>query len=307
MSSTTSNSDWPQRRGQAQREIDRVAALGERLQTESPEGRMVWRRWSGTEQRAAEQISGESGAREPLVLLHGGYGSWMHWIRNVEVLSQTYCVYCADLPGLGESATVPAPYDANSLGSMIASHLRTLLGPDERCHVVGFSFGGVLSGPTVVELGPQALSLTLVGSNGMGLVRPPTDGMRKVSADAAVDEAVATHRRNLELLMFADPEAIDDLAIHMQMLNVANGRTRSRPISRTSALRDALKVIEVPAAGIWGELDATSLGQLEPRRALLDELCPGARWHTVAGAGHWVAYEAPHDFNLALLQVLEEM
>ena len=45
----------------------------------------------------------------PLVLLHGNFGSWMHWIRNVEVLSQHYRVIALDIPGFGDSATPPKP------------------------------------------------------------------------------------------------------------------------------------------------------------------------------------------------------
>ena len=35
-----------------------------------------------------------------LLLLHGGSGSWLHWIRNVEVLSKHYDVWTLDLPRL---------------------------------------------------------------------------------------------------------------------------------------------------------------------------------------------------------------
>jgi 2-hydroxy-6-oxonona-2,4-dienedioate hydrolase len=34
------------------------------------------------------------------VLLHGGAGSWMHWVYTVPVFSRSYRVLVPDLPGL---------------------------------------------------------------------------------------------------------------------------------------------------------------------------------------------------------------
>jgi len=48
------------------------------------------------------------------VLLHGGTGSWMHWIRNVEALSRDMMVVVPDLPGSGESASPQPPFSAGS-------------------------------------------------------------------------------------------------------------------------------------------------------------------------------------------------
>jgi 2-hydroxy-6-oxonona-2,4-dienedioate hydrolase len=39
----------------------------------------------------------ECGAGEPIVLLHGGHGSWQHWVRNVEALAQHGHVYVPDM------------------------------------------------------------------------------------------------------------------------------------------------------------------------------------------------------------------
>ena len=55
-------------------EIERVDALSEKLETPCGNGKMVWRHW---------------GKGPPLVLLHGGFGSWTHWIRNIEAFTQT--------------------------------------------------------------------------------------------------------------------------------------------------------------------------------------------------------------------------
>ena len=60
---------------------------------------MVWRVW---------------GSGEPLVLFHGGSGSWTHWIRNIPELSRHYELWVPDIPGLGDSAMPPQPWTPTS-------------------------------------------------------------------------------------------------------------------------------------------------------------------------------------------------
>ena len=109
--------------------VEGVAAEARRIETPCGAGAMVWRVWGGG---------------PPLVLLHGGYGSWTHWIRNVLPLARRFTVIAPDLPGLGESATPPEPHTAEGLARIIVAGLATLLPAGVRFHLTGFSFGGVL-------------------------------------------------------------------------------------------------------------------------------------------------------------------
>src|SRR5437016_13479092 len=107
---------------------------------------MVWRRW---------------GEGPPLVLLHGGYGSWMHWVRNVLPLSRRFTVIAPDLPGLGESATPPEPWSAQGLAAIVLDGLDIVLprgAPPP--HLAGFSFGGVIGGTVAAQLGGRLRGLT---------------------------------------------------------------------------------------------------------------------------------------------------
>ena len=91
--------------------------------------------------------SGASGASgEPLVLLHGGTGSWMHWMRNIEDLARDYMLLVPDIPGSGESA-IPDDADQRGEGRGGAGrrHRRDpRTGPPLR--LAGFSMGGLISG-----------------------------------------------------------------------------------------------------------------------------------------------------------------
>ncbi|MGO8917899.1 MAG: alpha/beta fold hydrolase [Stellaceae bacterium] len=269
--------------------LDRLA--GAAVLTPSPcgEGCMAWREW---------------GAGPPLVLLHGGYGSWTHWLRNIDALARHYRVIAADLPGLGNSATPPAPVTPQGLAAIVARGLDEVLPGRERFHLVGFSFGAMLGSLVAAARGAQLRSMTLVGSASMGLRRAPMQPMQPPRRHMSRDEVMALQRANLGILMFADPARIDDLAVHLQCENVARARVKSRGFAHIDLLGPVLPRIAAPLGGIWGERDITAYPWVEDRRDLLRRIQPEAFFAVVPGAGHWVMYEAADAFNRVLLDRL---
>jgi len=267
--------------------VEGVAAEAQRIETPCGDGGMVWRIW---------------GDGPPLVLFHGGYGSWTHWIRNVLVLAREFTVIAPDLPGLGESATPPEPHTAEGLAAILVEGLDIVLPKDVAPHIAGFSFGGVLGGHVAAQLGDRLRALTIVGSNGLGLVRQPTT-LERVPAGAPVAEALAIHRHNLGVLMIADPSKIDELAVYIQSQNAPRGRVRSRRFSRTDTLARVLPLVKARLDGIWGERDATARSHLEERARVVRSFQPGARFEVIAGAGHWAQYEAADRFNQVLAEI----
>lgn len=261
--------------------VTRVAAAARRVETPCGDGSLVWRVW---------------GSGPPLVLLHGGYGSWTHWIRNVPVLSQKLTVIAPDLPGLGESATPPEPWSADGLAAIIVAGLDSVLPAGERPHLAGFSFGGVIGGVVAAQLGDRLKAFTVVGSNGLGLERSPTP-LERVAPDAGEEQEFATHRYNLNQLMIHNPDKIDELALWLQKTNHARARMRSRRFSRSGALVEALPKITARLDGIWGERDATAYPHVEERKRILQSVQPTARFTVVPGAGHWVQFEEADAFN----------
>jgi pimeloyl-ACP methyl ester carboxylesterase len=266
--------------------VEGIAAEADRTLTPCGDGAMVWRCW---------------GSGPPLVLLHGGYGSWMHWIRNVLPLSRQFRVIAPDLPGLGESATPPEPWTAQGLAAIIVAGLDIVLPRGAAPHLAGFSFGGVIGGNVAAQLGDRLRGFTVVGSNGLGLERSPTP-LRRVAPGASEAEEFATHRYNLNQLMIADPDKIDELALYLQKTNHARARMRSRRFSRSGALVEALPRVTARLDGIWGERDATAYPHVEERARILRGFQPNARFVVVPGAGHWVQYEAADRFNALIAE-----
>ena len=249
-------------------------------------GSMVWRIW---------------GQGPPLALLHGGYGSWTHWIRNVEPLAERYRVIVPDLPGLGESDMPPDPDRPEAIAEIVAAGLLSLMEAGETADIAGFSFGGLIGGLVAERLGPRAENLVLVGSGGLGVRRGSP--IELVTWRDLSDEAArrAAHLENLAILMIADRANIDELAVHLQLCNATRARLRSRLLSRIPARPTAIPRMSARLHGLWGERDITAQGVLEEIRRLLRSLQPGAGFSVIPRAGHWVQYEAAQEFNPALV------
>jgi pimeloyl-ACP methyl ester carboxylesterase len=263
--------------------LGRVEDAARRIETPYGKGRMVWHTW---------------GAGPALVLLHGGTGSWRHWVRTIPYFAPTRLVVAADLPGLGESDMPPDPADPRDSAAILASGLDQVIGSETQYDLAGFSYGGVVGGCLAARDHGRVRSLTIVGSGGIGLPRGRTDlvKVRHLEGDARV----AAHRTNLARLMIADPARIDDLALAIQDWNTRHSRLKSPPISRGTFLRDALATVRCQVNGIWGGRDAPSLPDIAGREAALRALRPELWFRVIEGAGHWVAYEAADAFNATL-------
>ncbi|TPG49628.1 alpha/beta hydrolase [Roseomonas nepalensis] len=258
-----------------------LAAAATRAETAFAGGRMVWHEW---------------GAGPPLVLLHGGAGSWRHWARNVEALSRQHRVLAPDLPGLGESDLPPPEADLWGIAAIVAAGIAARLGGAPHA-LAGFSFGAIIAGHVAARAGAELTSLTLLGAGGLGLPRQPTP---LVSVrDRASEDRTAAHRENLARLMIADPARIDAEALAIQAWNSDHARFRSRRVVSATSLRDALEAVRTPLSVIYGERDAITLPDLASRIAFFR--ARGTEALVVPGAGHWVAFEAPAAVNAALL------
>jgi 2-hydroxy-6-oxonona-2,4-dienedioate hydrolase len=270
-----------------------IAALDRASQhraTPNGAGAVVWRVW---------------GKGTPLVLLHGGTGSWMHWVRNIEALAGDFMLLVPDLPGSGESGNPPAPISADSIGATLAGGLASIIGPRTDFAVAGFSMGGLIAGYLVRHAGARAQCLVLVGATGTGAPRGPMEPLKSWRRLATVAEKAATHRHNLGILMIHDRGKIDALAVHMQMINAERSRIRGKHVSHTGALAECLPDFRGRLAGIWGEFDATAVPYMAERAEKLRQFQPQASFDVFEGAGHWVQYEAPERFNRRLRELVQ--
>ncbi|HYE38936.1 MAG TPA: alpha/beta hydrolase [Ramlibacter sp.] len=269
-------------------EARRIEALATRHATPCGDGDLAWHAW---------------GDGEPLVLLHGGSGSWTHWIRNVEALAAAgRRVVVPDLPGFGDSARPPEGQDADAVAPAVAQGLRNLLGPAP-VDVVGFSFGGLCGALMAVDAPQQVRRLVLVGAPGLGLRsrRLPLTSWRDQPTEAGQR---AAHRSNLATLMLHRDGAIDELAVSLQAANVPRDRMHRRKLALTDILLQKLPEIRCPLDAIYGEQDALYRDAIPELKARLGAAPALRELVLVPGVGHWVQYEAAEAFNRELLRLL---
>jgi pimeloyl-ACP methyl ester carboxylesterase len=269
--------------------LDRLERSSTRLETPCGAGAMVWRFWGDPE-------------KPVLVLFHGGAGSWRHWAHNIDRLSAEYRLLVPDLPGLGESALPPVVDDADAIAAIVAAGIDHVLGKDEEYDVAGFSFGGTMAGCVGAMHGARVRSVTIVGSSGVGPAGSAVQLMKVRHLEGP--ERVAAHRTNLNRLMIADPAKIDALALAIQEWNTLRSRLKTPALSRSGAILRAIDALRVPLNGIWGELDAPANPRASTRVAALRARRPDADVRMIPRAGHWVAYEAPEQFNPMVLEML---
>ncbi|GGG43263.1 4,5-9,10-diseco-3-hydroxy-5,9,17-trioxoandrosta-1(10),2-diene-4-oate hydrolase [Caldovatus sediminis] len=264
--------------------LRRIAARARRVETPCGDGSMVWHLW------------GESGPA--LVLLHGGAGSWRHWVRTIEPFAARHRLLVPDLPGMGESADPPAPPGMAEIAAITARGIERILGPAEPYDLVGFSFGASVGGHIALLHGARMRSLTLIGPGGLVPARQPLRLERVRGKTGA--ELVEAHRTNLLRLMLADPASVDPLALAIQDWNASHSRLDTPALIARRPLAESLPQLSIPVNAVWGERDQYAYWGLEERIAVIRELCPHAHVHVVPVAGHWLAYEDAPAFNAYL-------
>ena len=271
-----------------------LLAAATRYTTPCGDGEMVWHHWG---QRKAGAL--------PLVMLHGGSGSWTHWLRNIEVLvAAGYELWLPDLPGFGDSAAPPTGFDADAMVEPLYQGMQQLgVLP---CQLVGFSFGGMTAGLLAAAHPDVAARLVLVGAPAMGVVPHKQFTLRGWRHLPDVDRQRDIHRYNLGALMLWDSAKIDDEALALHEHNVLRDRMPRRRASGTDVLAQALPQIQVPVAAIYGAHDAlykTYIGALGDKfRTVTPQLLD---FVLVPDSGHWVQYEQADAFSAALQRVLQ--
>jgi 2-hydroxy-6-oxonona-2,4-dienedioate hydrolase len=247
---------------------------------------MVWRYW---------------GEGEPVVLLHGGSGSWTHWIRNIPtLLACGRQVWAPDLPGFGDSASPPGGGDADAVVAPLALGLREVLGPGPH-EIAAFSFGSLVAVLLAAQQPCLAARLLLVGlpvlplQHGRGVALPP------MRAAITLESRAAGHRANLAAIMIHQASRIDNDTIALQAANVVGDRMRSRKLVTTDACAIFVRALQCEFECVWGNEDAL----YRNRWAEVLAACQGNPHckdvALVPDAGHWVQYEQAEGFNQLLV------
>jgi pimeloyl-ACP methyl ester carboxylesterase len=271
----------------ARQHIDHLDSLAVRRAVEFAPGRCVcWRVY---------------GTGDPLVLLHGGHGNWLHWVRNIEPLARNRQVLVADIPGFGDSDALPAVTSMQDIANAIATSLDRLLGARRLVDIAGFSFGGVVSARIAASRG-AVRRLSLIGSPANGT--PERQSKRLIRWCAfegeAQDEAL---RHNLLARMLFHEASVDSLGFECYADGVRRTRFRSRGLAGAVPLAEILRDYPGDVQFVWGENDVTATLSMLSDRLIRGR--PNRHLRIVPHGGHWIQYECAQAFNDALIQWLD--
>lgn len=284
-------------RHEALRELERLDASARHVRTvfstpqdtprQSPQT-MAWRCW---------------GDGPAVVLVHGGVGSWRHWVRNIEHLARRRSVWVPDLPGFGDSDVPAGVQSPPTLAPMLLQGIAQALG-DRPFDLVGFSFGALVCAFAAAQDGPRPGRLVLIGPAGLG-IEPPSLSFLPLRGVTDPQERSRVLTVNLNALMLHHPQSIDALAIEIHGHGIERERLRRDNMARTDAILGLSRRWTCPAYALFGELDVLYLERqpvLRERLALL-----GLRDTAfVADAGHWVMYERTAAFEAAFDRLLDQ-
>jgi 2-hydroxy-6-oxonona-2,4-dienedioate hydrolase len=275
-------------------QMHELDAEAEHFDTPCGAGTMAWRRW------------GDPALNRPrVVLLHGGSGSWNHWIRTIPALRNDYEVWALDIPGLGDSAMPADPPTPQTCADAIVTGFRQFFSSERKAHMVGFSFGCHVGTLAARELNDHLTGIIITGCAALGLQRPPMRPFPKERSGMTEAERREVHRGVLEILMFSDPARIDEEAIDLQTVNIEKARFRSRGFADSTDIKDGLAHVHVPLKTIWGRNDTIARPNVETCLDLLRIHHPELEHRIIEDSGHWVMYEQAEAYNRALLDLLD--
>lgn len=268
----------------ASRWLARLDASARHHDLESAGCRVRWREW---------------GQGRPVLLVHGGHGSWMHWARNIDALSRQFRLLVPDLPGFGDSADFDLPpRDEARLPKVLDALADGLdrLAPGEPVRVAGFSFGGAIAGLLAARLARagRLASLALVGTAGHGRARRQTVPLVDWRLDDPQQRRAAL-RQNLRSFMLGQDEAVDALGEAIHRWSSEATRFRSKPFSLGIRLLDHWHDFSVPVLMVFGENDVT--GTPTDVAEWLAQGREEREWIVLPRAGHWVQFEAADEVN----------
>lgn len=243
-----------------------------------------------------------SGAGEPLILIHGLFGSLENLGAVARLLAKQYRVYSIDLPNHGRSAHLPQA-DLETMAKQVSEWMseQGIRG----AHIVGHSLGGKV-----------AMELALMA---------PDKVERMVVIDIAPVAYPPKHDRIFEGLLAIDPAAVSDRGEADQVL--------AEYVSEAAVRSFLLKNLVKAGDGFAWRMNLNDLHRLYPQlvkgnrmgvfeQAVLflkgadsDYLSsqhkgdivgrfPAAQLRVVEGTGHWLHAEKPELVSKLILKFL---
>jgi esterase len=246
----------------------------------------------------------EFGHGQPLVILHGLFGSSDNWPGLAQKFAEKFRVLTLDLRNHGRSPhsdEMNYPVMAGDMVEFLDAHNL------ESANVLGHSLGGKVAMQLALDF-PARVEKLVVADKSPRDYAPEHEKI--FSALLALDLAKFKTRQQIEDALA--PE-IPDLAVRRFLLknlgHNSNGsyfwkinlRGLAENYPRLREVVTGKNPFPKPALFLRGE---KSNYVLESDELLIQKLFPRAKIETISGAGHWVHADAPQEFARRVLEFL---
>ncbi len=241
----------------------------------------------------------KKGEGEPMVLLHGLFGTLSNWTHVVEHFSKKgYCVYIPLLP-IYEGKTLDKVHTSvEGLTDFVTHFLEAK--QLKKVHMVGNSLGGHIALVYALKHGDNLKSMCLTGSSGLFEAGLGSTFPRRQDRKYVKERVEYT---------FYDPRTATKALVD-EVFAIINNRLKAlriihiaRNAQRTN-LRDQLPNISTPTCLIWGLNDNITPPYVAHE---FHKLLPNAKLYFIDECGHAPMMEQPQRFNEVLENFLKQL
>jgi pimeloyl-ACP methyl ester carboxylesterase len=254
----------------------------------------------------------ESGTGPPVVILHGLADSQHTWGAVAARLAQRFRVLCLDLPGCGLSGRPDAPYTLDWQARLVNSWLDHL--GIRNVDVVGHSYGGGVALWLLLYRARSIRKLALIAPGGLGIEVGPWLRLAAFFGrfEAGAELLIGPITALLTRVYGCELGLAERQALYRMNAVAGTGRAFSRTLrgvvdwrgQTRQLLQRVNDVPQLPAMALfWGELDRVL--PIQHGESLVASLENCSLWR-LAGAGHFLHWQAPEALARAILEYLDD-
>lgn len=244
----------------------------------------------------------ESGSGAPLLLIHGGHGSWTHWIANIEALARSRRVIALDMPGFGGSYRPQPDYTIEQYVDVLMEAMDVL--HIANAAIAGFSFGCVIAAAASRQ-SRRLTHLVMVNAPGIGPPSPNAAALMKSLTELSLRRGLkAGVIESLKRIQLYDHARIDEDTVDRTLANVRLTKFVSRDLSSVARTQDWLAEILQPILILIGREDIHRRFGLADGLKPIARQAPQAQIHLVEHAAHWLQYDRAEFFNSRVAEFL---
>jgi pimeloyl-ACP methyl ester carboxylesterase len=222
---------------------------------------------------------------DPVILLHGGLGNSDHWANQVPALVDAkFHVYAIDSRGQGRSTRTRGTITYDAMAKDVLAVMDKL--ELERAALVGWSDGGEIALKIAIAHPDRVAKLFVFGTNYNADGSKPRGSQRAATFAAYSQKCRADYQK-----LSKTPKQFDELVDWLLPI-------WRNPMGFT---KDQLKSIAAPAVVADGDHDEVIvLDQVQE----MAKLIPNAKLVVLQNTSHFALWQAPADFNKALVEFL---